>query len=174
MFLTDPERTPRPWEQAERLPSGAGVVLRWFGKADAVEVGRRLAEVCRDRGLRFLVGADAALAETLAADGLHLPERALKAAPACRRRHPEWLITAAVHSPAALETATFSGLDAVLMSPVFASVSPSAGAALGVETFQTWIADAGIAVYALGGITAQTAPLLADSGACGLATVGGV
>lgn len=174
LFLTDPERTPRPWDQAERLPRGAGVVLRWFGRTDSLEVGARLAAVCRARGLVFLVGADAGLAEALAADGLHLPERDLAAAPQSRRRCPTWIITAAAHSPEALEAASRAGLDAVLVSPVFASASPSAGAALGAETFQAWVEAACIAVYALGGITAQTAPGLSASGACGLATVGGV
>ena len=174
MFLTDPERTPHPWEQAERLPRGAGVVLRWFGRDDRLEVGRRLAEVCRDRGLRFLVGADADLAEAVEADGLHVPERNLEDVPSYRRRYPEWMITAAAHSPEAVSAATFIGLDAVLVSPVFTSSSPSAGAPLGVETFKAWVAGAGIAVYALGGVTADTAPALAGSGACGLATIGGI
>lgn len=174
MFLTDPERTPHPWEQAERLPRGAGVVLRWFGRDDRLEVGRRLAEVCRDRGLWFLVGADADLAEAVAADGLHVPERNLEYVPSYRRRYPEWMITAAAHSPAALDAAATCGLDAALVSPVFASASPSAGAPLGVETFKAWVAEAGTAVYALGGVTVETAPALAGSGACGLATVGGI
>src|SRR5690606_8570789 len=77
LFLTDPERTPEPWTAAARLPPGAGVVLRAFGRADALETGRRLAETARTRGLRLLVGADAALAEALGADGVHLPERSL-------------------------------------------------------------------------------------------------
>lgn len=173
LFLTDPERTPAPWEQAGRLPGGAGVVLRWFGRPDSEAVGRRLADICRARGLVFLVGADEGLAETLGADGLHLPERLVAQGPDIRARHATWLLTGAAHSPEALAAAAAAGLDAALLSPVFASSSPSAGAALGLETFARWTRAARLPVYALGGVTARTAPRLAASGARGLATVGG-
>jgi thiamine-phosphate pyrophosphorylase len=171
MFLTDPDRTPEPWHRASRLPPGAGVVFRWFGRPDSLQTGRRLAEACREVGLTFLVGADEALAEALDADGLHLPERALGEAPAIRRRRPGWLITGAAHSREALEAASVAGLDAALLSPVFDSGSPSAGAALGPQTFRALAQAARLPVYALGGIDANTAPTLAGSAACGLAVV---
>ena len=173
LFLTDPERTPEPWLQAGRLPGGAGVVFRWFGRPDSVEVGRRLADVSRARGLTFLVGADADLAETLGADGLHLPERLVADATALRRR-PGWLMTGAAHSPEALGRAAVAGLDAALLSPVFPSLSPSAGEAIGPERFETWVARTRLPVYALGGVTQTTALHLSQSGACGLAVVGGL
>lgn len=31
LFFTDPDRTPRPWETAARLPAGSAVVYRAFG-----------------------------------------------------------------------------------------------------------------------------------------------
>ena len=174
LFLTDPERTLKPWEQASRLPPGAGVVFRAFGREDGRAVGQRLAEVCRTRGLVMLVGADEGLAETLGADGLHLPERDVGQTPAIRARRPDWLITGAAHSQAALAAAARAGLNAALMSPVFASASPSAGAPLGARRFADWVGGAGLPVYALGGISEMTAPGLADSGACGLAAVGAI
>lgn len=173
LFLTDPDRTPEPWLQAGRLPQGAGVVFRWFGRPDSVEVGRRLADVSRARGLTFLVGADADLAETLGADGLHLPERLVADATALRR-DPDWLMTGAAHSPEALNRAAVAGLDAALLSPVFPSLSPSAGEAIGPAPFSAWVAQARLPVYALGGVTQTTAPHLSHSGACGLAVVGGL
>lgn len=174
LFLTDPERTPRPWEQAGRLPPGAGVVLRWFGRDDSRSVGRRLAETCRATGLIFLVGADAALAEALDADGLHMPERDLGLGLAIRAEHPDWFVTGAVHSERALRRAAEMGCDAALLSPVFGSFSPSAGEPLGVERFQALVADAGLPVYALGGVTEASATALVGSSACGLAAVGAV
>ncbi len=172
LFLTDPDRTPEPWRQAERLPEGAGVVLRWFGRTDSLEIARRLSDLCRARGLVFLVGADADLAQACGADGVHLPEREVHSAQALRRRRPDWLITGAAHSAKALASA--SSLDAVLISPVFESASPSAVAPLGVAALQRLTALSPVPAYALGGITASTAPHLIDSGACGLATVGSI
>jgi thiamine-phosphate pyrophosphorylase len=173
-FVTDPDRTPDPGAIAERLPAGAGVLFRGFGRPGAEDAARRLAEIARRRGLTLLVGLDGSMAEAVGAHGVHLPEKALSQAPALRARRPDFLITGAVHSAAALERAAEAGLDAALLSPVFASASPSAGAPLGVERFSELVAGARLPVYALGGIDSASAGRLAHSGAAGLAAVEGV
>ena len=174
LFLTDPGRTPEPWRQAARLPQGAGVIFRWFGRADTLEIGRRLAEACRQGGLTFLVGADEAIAEALGADGLHVPERMLAEAPEIRRRRPGWLMTAAAHSRQALDAAADAAFDTALFSTVFPSTSLSAGAPLGAKAFAKAVKASRLPVYALGGVNALTAPALAASGACGLAVIGAI
>ncbi|MBS0360319.1 MAG: thiamine phosphate synthase, partial [Proteobacteria bacterium] len=88
LFFTDPARTPDPEAIAERLPRGAGVVFRAFGAADAEARGRRLAEIARRRGLVLLVGADAALAGRIGADGVHLPERLATRTRRLKAAHP--------------------------------------------------------------------------------------
>lgn len=174
LFVTDPARTPEPWRTAARLPAGAGIVLRAFGRDDAVEAGRRLADVAAARGLVLLVGQDAALAEAVGADGVHLPERDLARGPALKTARPDWIVTGAAHSAEALGAAATAGLDAALLSPVFPSASPSAGPPLGVARFSALARAAGLPVYALGGVNAATAPALVGSGACGVAAVEGV
>ena len=67
LFFTDPDRTPRPWETAARLPGGAGVVFRGFGAAGARDTALRLREATARRGVRLLVGLDADLAEAAGA-----------------------------------------------------------------------------------------------------------
>ncbi len=168
LFFTDPERTPRPWETAARLPAGATVVYRAFGASDALQTGRRLRGVTREADVRLLVGLDADLARAIEADGVHLPEREAARAKAIRAAHPGWLLTAAWHGGAS----PMEGLDARVLSPVFPAGGASAAKpALGVETFRERTTAAGAPVYALGGVTAETAHALADSGACGLAGV---
>ncbi len=172
LFVTDPARTADPLGTASRLPSGAGVILRHFGASDAETTGRALLAVARRRGLVVLVGADPDLAETIGADGVHLPERLAKDATALRARRPNWLITAAWHGAAPPPVG--EALDALLVSPVLPSASPSAGAPLGVEGLRRLASQASRPVYALGGITADNAALLKGSGACGIAAVEGV
>jgi thiamine-phosphate pyrophosphorylase len=169
LFLTDPERTPDLEAILATLPPEVGVIYRPFGAADAVETGRRLARLARQRGLTLLAGADPDLAEAIGADGLHLPERLAHRLPALRATHPGWLLTAAAHSLAAAQAAATA--DALLVSPVFASNSRSAGPPLGVEAFTALVAAAPAPVYALGGVTARSATLLEDSGAAGLAGI---
>lgn len=172
LFFTDPARTPRPWETAARLPAGSAVVFRAFGASDAVETGRRLRAATRAAGVRLLVGWDLDLARTIAADGLHLPERTAMAAPALRAAWPDAVMTAAWHGK---ETPPVAGLDALILSPVFPAGGASADKPpLGIEGFKALVRRAALPVYALGGIDAKTTDGLTGSGACGLAGVAAV
>ncbi len=147
------------------------MIFRAFGAADAVATGRRLATVCRRQGLILLVGADAALARAVGADGVHLPERLAHRAGAIRRGRPGWTVTAAAHGRVAIRRARRAGAMAVLVSPVFESPSPSAGAPLGVIRFAALASGARCPVYALGGIDALGAQRLRATGAAGVAAV---
>jgi|SRR6478672_2278648 len=172
LCFTDPARTPRPWETAARLPAGAAVVFRHFGLPDARATALRLREVTAKRGVRLLIGLDADLAESVGADGLHLPERALDQARALSETHPDWLITGAAHAGSALD-APF--LHARILSPVFPAGGPSSATPpLGLAAFQTLAASAACPVYALGGIDAKNALSLVGSGACGIAGVAAI
>lgn len=173
LFFTDPERTPRPWETAARLPAGSGVVYRHFGAPDARDTALRLRDVIRRRDGLLLIGLDAELAETVGADGVHLPERALDQAVRLTAAHPDWRITGSVHTREALARAV--GLDAAVVSPVFPAGGASSNtAALGIEAFRALMATAPCPVYALGGVNARHAHGLISSGACGLAGVSAI
>ena len=171
LLFTDPQRTPDPAASAERLPRGAGVVYRAFGAADAVESGRALARVCRRRGLILFVGADPSLAARLGADGLHLPEREAFRPGYVRRLRARFRVTASAHSLAAVRRALAAGAEAIVVSPVFQSRSPSAGRPLGLFALATLVRQADATVYALGGVNARTALGLRMTGVAGLAAI---
>jgi thiamine-phosphate pyrophosphorylase len=166
LVFTDPARTPDPEALAQRMPRGAGLVYRAFGASDAEAVARRLQAVARARGLILLIGADTRLAMRIGADGVHLPERMARRAPMLRR--PGWLVTAAAHS---VRAARVPGADAVVISAVFPSRSASAGAPLGPVRLAMMVRAAGRPVYALGGVTNQTARRLLPTGVVGIAGV---
>lgn len=173
MFFTDPERTPRPWTVAARLPVGSGVVYRHFGAADAYDTARRLREATRARDGLLLIGRDAELAERVEADGVHLPEVALSQAAVLSARHPGWTLTGTFHALGPLPDLT--GVDALVVSPVFPAGGASAGkTALGVARLGTLAEQLPLPLYALGGIDASTAPALIGSGVYGLAGVGSI
>jgi thiamine-phosphate pyrophosphorylase len=171
LFFTDPARVPDPEAVAESLPRGAGVVFRAFGAADATAQGLRLRAIADRRGLVLLVGADEALAQAIEADGLHLPEHARETAPRLRARRPDWLVTIAAHDLEAVTAASALGADALVVSPVFESNSPSAGTPLGVEGLCALVGATDTPVYALGGIRAGTVESLKNTGIVGLAAV---
>jgi thiamine-phosphate pyrophosphorylase len=174
LFFTDPERTPNPERTLVRLPRGAGVVYRAFGDVKAVATGRRLAVLSRRRGLVFFVGASAALAVAVGADGLHLPQRLSGRAGDIRRLRRRFLVTAAAHDlPAALR-AKHAGVRALVVSSVFPSDSPTAGRPLGPRRLAALIRRLNAPVYALGGVNAATVLRLGRTGAIGVAGVGGL
>jgi thiamine-phosphate pyrophosphorylase len=153
------------------LPRGAAIVFRPFGAKDAEAQGLRLKAVARRRGLKLLVGADAGLARRLGADGVHLPERWAAKSRRIKAAHPGWIVTCAAHSPLAARRAKALGADAVVVSAIFPSRSPSAGAPIGPIRLAALARTAGLPVYALGGVNEKTARRLKDAGLVGLAGI---
>ena len=172
IFMTDPERTPRPWEIAVRLPAGAAVIHRAFGRPEAAEEAARLREATRMADVLLLIGLDIERAVEVGADGVHLPERALDHAPAARAA--ELLVTVAAHSADALGRAGKIGADAAILSPVFAPGGRSGGKPLGPGGFERLAEQAEIPVYALGGVTDGNVELLSGRRACGVCAIDGV
>lgn len=169
-FLTDPDRTKTLRGVIANLPRGFGVIYRHFGAPNRHAVGAALARACRQRGLILLVSADLALAASIGAHGVHWPEARLAGV---RIRNRRFIETAAAHSRAAIARARRLGVDAVIVSTVFPSRSPSAREAFGPLRFRLMARHAQLPVYALGGISADNAAR-AMSGAAGWAAIDAV
>ena len=172
-FVTDPKRITHPEDVAAHLPSGCGIIYRHFGENHALQRAQLLRRIADDHGLVLLIGDDDALAESVGADGIHLPERNVARAPELRQRHSGWLLTAACHSLAGLNSPAIDSLDAIVVSPVFVSQSPSAAHvdSLGIKGAQVFADASPVPVYGLGGINCDTIERLRDSGLSGVAAV---
>ena len=173
LVFTDPQRTPDLEAAARALPAGAALVYRAFGAPDAEAQAKRLLALVRARRGLLLVGADADLAASIGAAGVHLPERAAFQARRIKALWPEWLVTAAAHSPRAARRARTAGADAAVVAAVFPSRSPSAGRPTGVLRLAAIARAAGLPIYALGGVNDLTAGRLRGIGLAGLAAVEG-
>jgi thiamine-phosphate pyrophosphorylase len=176
-LLTDARRLADPLPAAARLPRGGGVILRHYewprGKRLALALA--LARLCRRRGLLLLVAGDAGLALAAGADGVHLPEGLSHLAAGLRRRRRDWIVTQAAHGAGAVAWAVPATVDAVLISPVFPTASHPGASGLGVLRFAALAVQAGgrgLAVYALGGVTAANAGRLHGLPLAGLAGIG--
>lgn len=170
IFVTDPVRTPDPLAIVKRLPRGFGVIWRHYGAASRIATGQALARACRKRGLILLVANDPALAARIGAAGVHWPERQLRGV---RSRRAGQIETASAHSRAAITRAAMRGVDAVIVSAVFPSNSPSAGPALGALRFRQLARSSPLPVYALGGLNAANAARVMHH-AAGWAAIEGV
>ncbi len=174
LFFTDPARTPHPEAIVRRLPRGSGVVYRSFGAPDALETGRRLARIASGRGVLMFVGADIGLAIAINAHGIHLPERLSRRSGVNSRLRGRFVLTAAAHGLRPALRARRLGLDAIVVSAIFPSQSPSAGPPLGPRRLAALVRSAKMPVYGLGGVNARTVKALTRTGVIGGAAVGGM
>jgi thiamine-phosphate pyrophosphorylase len=176
ILMTDSIRLPDPDAAILALAPGSAVILRERTRARLAMLARRISPLCRGRRIRLLVAGDWRLAREVGADGLHLPEAMIRHGPGYWRRvrHRDWIVTAAAHSPMAIRLAARLGVDAVLLSPVFATASHPGARTLGPLRFARWARESPVPVYALGGIDAARAHRLRGSGAAGFAGIGGL
>lgn len=117
----------------------------------------------------LLIAGDERLAAQIGAVGLHLPQMRIGEAAHWRARHPGWIITAAAHGAGALMKA--QQIDALFLSPVFATASHPGAAALSPVRAGLIAAASPVPVYALGGVTARNAARLPPSFS-GIAAIG--
>jgi len=122
------------------------------------------------RGARVLVNADAALAQRIGADGVHLSARELERAGA--RPAFEW-VGASCHDARELARAAALPADFVVLGPVLPTPSHPGAATLGWERFAELIRDYPLPVYALGGLARGDLDRAWQAGAHGIAMMRG-
>lgn len=150
------------------LAAGSAVVYRDYDDPRRSRAAARYREICRARGLVFLVAGDVALARAVGADGVHFPARLL---PKDLPGHG-LLATAACHDADELARAAALGADCAFLSPVFATKSHSDARALGARRFRALAAAARLPVLALGGVDAGNAARLAGRNVAGFGAIG--
>ena len=169
--MTDTQRTPDPVSAVNRLPKGFGVILRHYDAPYRHELAEELARLCRQRHITFLVANDWSLAKRVHADGVHLPEHAVRTSRSLRKRSSNFLVTSAAHSQRSLWHAVHAGVDAVLVSPVFPTSSHPGTRPIGLMRFLNICKISPIPVYALGGIDANATLRFQNSGCVGVAGI---
>jgi len=131
-------------------------------------LGERLAELSARTQQSFGISERADLARAFGAHALHLPQTGLRAADARDYLGADVLLSRGSHDPAA---AVESELDAVLLSPIFATRKgrPALGPA---ALDRARAAHPGQAWYALGAAEAANAAACSSAGAAGVAVIG--
>jgi thiamine-phosphate pyrophosphorylase len=138
--------------------------------AERQTVAGRISAIARHHGMHLSVSRDVDLAAEFSAS-VHLQSAAAVAA-ARRRLGPDAFIGVSAHTLGDVNAAAAAGADYVTLSPIFLTASkPGYGPALGAGAI-TEAAKAGIAVVALGGITADAARPCLDAGAACVAVMG--
>lgn len=124
----------------------------------------------RPYGARVLINGDIPLAQSLGADGVHLPARQymeLAVAPAL----PLW--SASCHDADELDRAAALGASFAVLSPVLPTPTHPEAEGLGWERFAAMLEDCPIPVYALGGMKPALLDTAQRHGAHGIALLSG-
>ena len=131
-------------------------------------------EVTKRAGSKLFVNDRTDVALGVGADGVHCPENGLPVAVA-RRVYPEALVGASAHSlERAIEAGT-SGADFVLFGPVFPTPSKAKyGEPQGLGALSGVAKNAGVPVFAVGGITPENAALCLEKGAAGVGVISAI
>lgn len=178
LIVTDRHQAQRPLEDIVRDVVAAGARWIWFRDRDLERTERRrlafrLAEIVHGANGRLSIGGDVELAAETGTGAAHVRDLA-SIAHARQALGPLALIGLSAHSVADVTEASLAGADYATLSPIHESASkPGYGPALGTETIAQ-AARIGIAVVALGGITADNAATARQAGAAGIAIMGGV
>jgi len=169
VLMTDDERLRDPLAAARALPRGSMVVVRTRDPARLEIFSGTMLRTARTIGLAVVVAGNPELAARLGADGFHLPETCMGESAYWRARFPSLLITTSAHSLSALLLAQPMPVDAVFLSPVFATRSHPGRTALTPMRANLLAKQMRRPLYALGGIEAHNATLL--HGFAGIAAI---
>lgn len=140
--MTDERIGDRLWRAIERLPKGGGVVFRHHATPpeERAALARRVAAMCKERGLMLAVARDVALARAVGAALVHNPvgdSVGLK-------------VSRAVHTIGEAEAAR--GADLLFVSPIYPTSSHPDAPALGLQQALAIACGGGGAAIALGGM----------------------
>lgn len=138
-----------------------------------MDVVRRCLDAVRGTATRVVVNDRVDVAVTAGAHGVHLRGQSM---PAMRVREvvsPGFLIGRSVHSQEEARTAVAAGgLDYLIAGTIFETLSKPGIASVGVGLLSVIVQAVPIPVLAIGGVTLDTIPAVASSGAAGFAAIG--
>jgi thiamine-phosphate pyrophosphorylase len=151
------------------LPAGAfAVQLRETGRPDRAAWARRLRDVTRGLGVGLVVNGDVRLAHAVGAEGVHFGGGATREEIA--EGEGMWRSMAA-HRDEDVVEARVCGVDAVLVSPIFATPGKGDPRGVGALTRARELLGEGVAVIALGGVGVREAGACKGAGADGVAVI---
>ena len=183
LVITDRRMAGKPLGDVLNAVLDAGA--RWIlvrepdlsGDALAAVIGEA-GDLCARHDATLSVSADIDAAAAGRARGVHLPQRLAVPETVDRARDrlgDDALIGISAHSLEEATAAEAAGADYVTLSPIFLTESkPGYGPALGLDTLRAHSAALSIPVVALGVIEPVDAAPVRQSGAAGIAVMGGI
>jgi thiamine-phosphate pyrophosphorylase len=139
------------------------------------EAALGIRKACNRAAVPFLVNDDPELARRFRADGVHLGRQDPPPTVARLFLGPDAIVGVTVYGqPGEEEAAASAGADYLAAGPFFPSPTKPEEPVLPISILDAIIQRSRLPVFAIGGITAETAGLLARHGAAGVAVVSAI
>ena len=162
---------------SEALEGGATFIqLREKGASteELVELGRPLMELCRAKGVPFVVDDDIEAARILDCDGVHVGQEDESCATARAVLGPSKIVGVSTQTVEEALAAQAAGADYLGVGGVVVTSTKPEARALSHQDFVDICAAVDIPVVAIGGVKKETLPLLEGTGVAGVAVVSAI
>ena len=133
--------------------------------------GRELKELCRKRGVPFVINDNVDLAVKLDADGVHVGQSDMEALDVRRIIGGDKILGVSAQTVEQAITAEKHGADYLGVGAVFPTGSKDDAAEVSYDTLKAICDAVKIPVIAIGGITEDNVTELSKSGICGIAVI---
>lgn len=133
--------------------------------------GRELKELCRKRGVPFVINDNVELAAKLDADGVHVGQSDMEALDVRRIIGEDKILGVSAQTVEQAVTAEKHGADYLGVGAVFPTGSKDDAAEVSYDTLRAICDTVKIPVIAIGGITEENVAELSKSGICGIAVI---
>ena len=148
---------------------------KWAGPRELLPQVRQIAQLCRDRGVHFIVNDRLDLAQAVDAHGVHVGQDDLPARAARALLGPGKLLGVSTHSLEQAIRAAADGADYAGIGPIFATATKSTGyAPVGVDTIRQLRSRIDLPLLAIGGITLSNVKEVIRAGAAGAAVISAI
>lgn len=137
-------------------------------------LARRVLAVCRTAGVPFIIDDDVECAYEVGADGVHVGQSDTACAAARALLGPDAIVGVSVQTAEQARSAVEAGADYLGVGAVFSTGTKADAVLVGVAGLADICASSSLPVVAIGGITAENAGGLADTGASGVAVVSAI
>jgi thiamine-phosphate pyrophosphorylase len=160
------------------ISAGAGLIqYRHKGKVEGatLEMAREVRDLCRTRGVPFVVNDSVELARILEADGVHVGQTDDPPEEARKVLGPDAIIGISAENVEEAVRAEQAGADYIGAGDVFGTTSKErAVPPIGIEGLKQIVSAVSIPVVAIGGVTPENAPLTIQAGAAGISVISAI
>ena len=155
----------------------AGVKIIQYRKKTGTESSllaeaKKIAGLCREAGVVFLVNDDCQLALDSGADGVHLGQEDASPTVARAQLGEAAIIGISTHNPTEARAALTEPIDYIGVGPIFETETKQFAQLAGLEYLEFCLAEIELPFVCIGGITEENLPQLTTRGAKAVALIG--